>query len=67
METEEKINESIKKLNYKSTKVIIASKIVSVMNADKIYVLDKGKVIESGNHKELMNKKGYYYKLYELR
>ena len=37
------------------------------MNADKIYVLDKGKVIESGNHKELMNKKGYYYKLYELR
>lgn len=67
METEEKINESIKKLNYKSTKVIIASKIVSVMNADKIYVLDKGKVIESGNHKELMNKKGYYYKLYELQ
>lgn len=67
METEEKINESIKNLGYKSTKVIIASKIVSVMNADRIYVLDKGRVIESGNHKELMNKKGYYYKLYELQ
>lgn len=67
IETEEKINESIKKLNYKSTKIIIASKIVSVMNADRIYVLDKGKVIESGNHKELLKKKGYYYKLYELQ
>ncbi len=67
IETEEKINESIKNLEYKSTKVIIASKIVSVMNADRIYVLDKGKVIESGNHQELMDKKGYYYKLYELQ
>lgn len=67
IETEEKINESIKKLNYKSTKIIIASKIVSVMNADRIYVLDKGKVIENGSHKELLKKKGYYYKLYELQ
>lgn len=67
IETEEKINESIKNLDYKSTKIIIASKIVSVMNADRIYVLDKGKVIESGNHKELMKNKGYYYKLYELQ
>lgn len=67
IETEEKINESIKNLNYKSTKIIIASKIVSVMNADKIYVLDNGKVLESGNHKELMDKKGYYYNLYKLQ
>lgn len=67
IETEEKINESINNLGYKKTKVIIASKIVSVMNADRIYVLDKGKVIESGTHKELLNKKGYYYKLYELQ
>lgn len=67
IETEEKINESIKNLNYKSTKIIIASKIVSVMNADRIYVLDKGKVIESGSHQELIKNKGYYYKLYELQ
>lgn len=67
IETEEKINESIKTLDYKSTKIIIASKIVSVMNADRIYVLDEGKVIESGNHQELMQKKGYYYKLYEIQ
>lgn len=67
IETEEKINESIKNLNFKSTKIIIASKIVSVMNADKIYVLDSGSVIESGTHKELMAKKGYYYNLYNIQ
>lgn len=57
IETEEKINESINNLDYKSTKIIIASKIVSVMKADRIYVLDSGKVVEFGNHKELMKKK----------
>ncbi|MDE5539446.1 MAG: ABC transporter ATP-binding protein/permease [Bacilli bacterium] len=67
IETEEKINESIKTLEYKSTKIIIASKIVSVMNADKIYVLDQGKVIEEGTHKELLKKKGYYYELYNIQ
>lgn len=67
IETEEKINESIKNLEYKSTKVIIASKIVSVMNADKIYVLDKGEIIESGTHQELLKNKGYYYELYNIQ
>lgn len=67
IETEEKINESISNLKYKSTKIIIASKIVSVMKADQIFVLDKGKIIESGNHKELLKKKGYYYDLYKMQ
>lgn len=67
METEEKINESINTLEYKSTKIIIASKIVSVKNADKIYVLDEGKVLEEGNHQELLKKKGYYYELYKIQ
>lgn len=67
IETEEKINESIGNLHYRSTKIIIASKIVSVMNADKIYVLDNGKVIESGNHQELLTQKGYYYELYQIQ
>ncbi len=67
IETEEKINESINNLDYKSTKIIIASKIVSVMKADRIYVLDSGKVVEFGNHKELMKKKGYYYELYNIQ
>lgn len=67
IETEEKINKSINELDYKSTKIIIASKIVSVKNADHIYVLDHGKVVESGTHQELLNKKGYYYELYNIQ
>lgn len=67
IETEEKINKSINDLKYKSTKIIIASKIVSVMNANRIYVLDNGKIIESGNHKELLANKGLYYELYKIQ
>jgi len=37
------------------------------MNADKIYVLDGGKVVESGNHKELIKNKGLYYELYNIQ
>lgn len=67
IETEEKINESIANLPHKSTKIIIAGKIVSVKNADHIYVIDKGKVVEDGTHKELLKKKGYYYELYNIQ
>ncbi len=67
IETEEKINESIQNLDYKATKVIIAGKIVSVMNADRIYVLDEGRVVEEGTHLELLHKKGYYYELYQIQ
>ncbi len=67
IETEEKINESINHLEYQSTKVIIASKIVSVMHADKIYCLNQGKIIESGTHEELLKQKGYYYELYNIQ
>ena len=67
IETEERINESISKLEYRATKVIIAGKIVSVKNADRIYVLDGGSVIEEGTHEELLKKKGYYYELYQIQ
>lgn len=66
IETEDKINNNIKNLNFNATKVIIASKIVSVMDADKIFVLDNKKVIEQGTHQELLDRKGYYYELYKL-
>lgn len=67
IETEEKINESINHLKSRSTKIIIASKVVSVKNADRIYVLDEGRVMEEGTHEELLKKRGYYYELYEIQ
>lgn len=67
IETEEKINESIATLPHKATKIIIASKIVSVKNADHIYVLENGKVVEHGKHQTLLKKKGYYYELYKIQ
>jgi len=67
IETEEKINESINHLKSRSTKIIIASKVVSVKNADRIYVLDEGRIMEEGTHEELLKKHGYYYELYEIQ
>jgi ATP-binding cassette subfamily B protein len=49
------------------TVIIISHRFSTVRNADKIYVLDKGKIIESGNHKELMRLKGKYYKAFNIQ
>jgi ATP-binding cassette, subfamily B, multidrug efflux pump len=64
METEHDIQQSLNKFNKDKTTFIIAHRISSVKNADKILVLDDGKIIEEGNHDTLMNKKGYYYDVY---
>ena len=45
------------------TVVVVAHRLSTVKDADKIIVLDKGRVIEEGNHQELTNKKGAYYTL----
>ncbi len=44
--------------------LIIAHRLSTIRNCDIIYVLDKGQVIESGDHKTLLNKRGKYYELY---
>ncbi len=49
------------------TTLIIAHRLSTVHNADKIIVLDQGRVVETGNHKELMAKEGLYHQLYTLR
>lgn len=67
METELLINKSLKDINFPCTKIIIAQKIVSVKDADVIYVIDNHKIIEHGNHKELLQKKGYYYDIYKIQ
>jgi len=43
------------------TVIIVAHRLSTVKNADQIVVLDNGKIIEIGNHKELIKKKGYYF------
>lgn len=61
METEQYIQEQLRNLPTKATTIIIAQRVSSVMHADKIYILDDGKVAEEGSHNELMANKGYYY------
>ena len=47
--------------------ILISHRISTIRNADNIIVLDKGKIIESGNHRQLMEQEGLYHKLYTLK
>ncbi|WJD83665.1 peptidase domain-containing ABC transporter [Priestia megaterium] len=60
--SEHKIDESISKLDC--TRIIIAHRLSTIINADRILVLDKGKIVEEGDHESLINRKGYYFNLY---
>lgn len=51
----------------KKTMLIIAHRLATVKNCDKIIVMDKGKIIEQGTYKELLEKKGQYYRLWEMQ
>ena len=51
----------------KKTMLIIAHRLATVKNCDKIIVMDKGKIVEQGTHKELLEKKGQYYRLWEMQ
>ncbi|MDO4378566.1 MAG: ABC transporter ATP-binding protein [Erysipelotrichia bacterium] len=63
-ETEKKIQKAIDVILRERTSFIVAHRLSTIVNADKILVIDKGRIVESGKHDELMNKKGYYYRLY---
>lgn len=63
-ETEHLIQEAISKVLEGRTSFLIAHRLSTIRNADKILVIKKGIVVESGSHHELLEKKGYYYKLY---
>ncbi|OGJ12787.1 hypothetical protein A3K62_01700 [Candidatus Pacearchaeota archaeon RBG_16_35_8] len=66
-ESEKRVQEGIQRLIVGKTTIIIAHRFSTVRNADKIIVLDKGRIAELGNHDELMKKKGIYHHLYSLQ
>ena len=62
--TEQKIQNSISNLMQNKTALIIAHRLSTIEDADVIYVLDKGRIIDSGNHEELLKKSKLYAKLH---
>lgn len=62
--TESMIQSAMRKLMQDKTCFVIAHRLSTIVNADVILVVDRGKVVESGTHDQLMSSKGYYYQLY---
>ncbi len=67
MESELLIQEATKKITKGRTSIVIAHRLSTIQNADKIVVLDKGKIVEVGDHHELLTHQGYYRRLYDLQ
>ncbi len=63
-ETEEELQNKILPLLKGRTSITIAHRLSTIVSSDRILVMDHGNIIEDGNHKELMEKKGFYYNLY---
>ena len=66
-ETEQNVSRAIEELKQGRTTLIIAHRLSTIKNADMIYVLRKGKVIESGTHEQLLTLEGSYKKMYETQ
>tara|TARA_B100000900_G_scaffold331598_1_gene292298 strand:- start:25 stop:612 length:588 start_codon:yes stop_codon:yes gene_type:complete len=64
-ETEEKIQEALGKLVLNKTTIVIAHRLSTILNSDKIYVVDDGRIIDSGNHKDLLLNSSAYKNFYE--
>jgi ATP-binding cassette subfamily B protein len=66
-ETEQLIQDSLEKMMNIGTMLIVAHRLSTIQHADKIMVISHGKIIEQGNHFELLEKRGAYYELYRLQ
>ena len=65
--SEKKVQQAIERLMQDRTVFVIAHRLSTVVNADKIVVLSEGKIVETGTHKELIEKEGQYKQLYEVQ
>ena len=65
--TEHEIQRDLQKLMKGRTSIIIAHRLSTIMSADKIIVMDKGKIVQAGNHRELVKKRGLYSELWNLQ
>ncbi|MDW7694850.1 ABC transporter ATP-binding protein [Flammeovirgaceae bacterium SG7u.111] len=66
-ETEEMIQKAIDKLMKGRTSIVIAHRLATIQKADKIIVMDKGEIMEIGNHDELLELEGFYSQLYKIQ
>ena len=66
-QTDMKIRHALNEETGDATVILIAHRITTLMNADNIIVLDKGRIKEEGTHEELLEKGGLYRKIYELQ
>ncbi|MNY49610.1 Lipid A export ATP-binding/permease protein MsbA [compost metagenome] len=66
-ESEKLVQDALNNLMQNRTSLIIAHRLSTIKNADKIIVLEQGKVLEEGSHNELIEKEGLYYKLVNMQ
>ncbi len=66
-ESERLVQEALEKLMHTRTTIAIAHRLSTIRNADEIYVLHEGEIVERGSHEELLLKDGYYKKLYDMQ
>ena len=66
-ETEILIQQSLEKMKNIGTMLVVAHRLSTIQHADNIIVLQNGEIIEQGNHQQLLQQHGYYYKLYQIQ
>jgi ATP-binding cassette subfamily B protein len=66
-ETDARIRDALRERNADTTTILVAHRITTLMNADQIVVMDRGRILESGTHEELLALGGVYRKIYDIQ